>query len=66
MNATTSYLRLQEVADLLRVTPQTIRRYRRDGLLPPPIRMGRKLLWPVQAVERALLARAAGKGGGDA
>jgi excisionase family DNA binding protein len=66
MNATTHFLRLQEVADLLRVTPQTIRKYVRDGLLPSPIRMGRKLLWPTAVVERAIRAHTVGKRCGHA
>jgi excisionase family DNA binding protein len=54
---TPTYLRLQEVADLLRVSTQTIRRWVHEGKLPPPVGLGRKQLWEAAAVEEALRGR---------
>ncbi|WP_410505692.1 helix-turn-helix domain-containing protein [Janthinobacterium sp.] len=35
----------QEVAEKLRVTVRTITSYTKNGLLPPPRQLGRRLLW---------------------
>ena len=49
-SATTS-----DLCAILRVTPQTIRRMEQDGRLPAPIRVGRKKVWPAEAVAKLLL-----------
>ncbi len=48
-SATTS-----DLCAILRVTPQTIRRMEQDGRLPAPIRIGRKKVWPAEAVAKLL------------
>ncbi len=44
-----------DMCAILRVTPQTIRRMERDGRLPAPVRIGRKKVWPAEAVAKLLL-----------
>jgi len=44
------YLTKDEVAGLLRVSVRTITSYRSQGLLPQPLQLGRKLLWPEDLV----------------
>jgi predicted DNA-binding transcriptional regulator AlpA len=44
------YLTKDEVAGLLRVSVRTITTYMSQGLLPPPLQLGRKLLWDESAV----------------
>lgn len=44
------YLTKDEVAGLLRVSVRTITTYMSQGLLPQPLQLGRKLLWPEDAV----------------
>lgn len=39
------YMTKQEVAEKLRVTVRTITSYTKNGLLPPPRQLGRRLLW---------------------
>ncbi len=34
-----------EVASLLRVSPRTVQNYLSNGVLPPPAKLGRQLLW---------------------
>src|SRR5690606_13207411 len=34
-----------EVASLLRVSPRTVQNYLSSGILPPPAKLGRRLLW---------------------
>ena len=41
---------LKEAAAHCRCSEGTIRRWMRDGRFPPPLRRGRKLLWPAAAV----------------
>jgi predicted DNA-binding transcriptional regulator AlpA len=51
------YLTVRQLAEILQCCPQTVRNWYKRGLLPPPLRMGRrKLLWDLEAV-RAALAR---------
>jgi len=39
------YITKDQVAELLRVSVRTITTYMNQGLLPAPVRLGRKLLW---------------------
>ena len=39
------YMTKQEVAEKLRVTVRTITTYNKNGLLPAPRQLGRRLLW---------------------
>ena len=39
------YITKEQVAELLRVSVRTITSYMNQGLLPTPVRLGRKLLW---------------------
>jgi excisionase family DNA binding protein len=47
-------LKTGEIAKVLRVGPQTIRSWRRSGLLPGAIRFGRTIRYPRSAVVRVL------------
>jgi excisionase family DNA binding protein len=40
-----------EVADLLRVSPRTVRRWRNEGTGPPALRVGRRIRYRRSAVE---------------
>lgn len=42
------FLTRRELATLLRVTPRTVLTYQKKGILPPPMRWGRKSLWSRQ------------------
>ena len=53
-----------DLCAILRVTRETIRRMELDGRLPPPVRIGRKKVWPSEAVAALLLG--ARKEGGAA
>jgi excisionase family DNA binding protein len=44
------YLTKDEVATLLRVSVRTITVYMSQGRLPPPVQLGRKLLWNEDAL----------------
>lgn len=59
-----------EVAALLRVSVRTITSYMRQGLLPRPMRLGRKLLWDenslVQFIQTPIPAPATTKPAGPA
>ena len=50
-----------DLCAILRVTPQTVLKMERDGRLPAPVRLGRKKVWPAEAV--AALLGTAQKGG---
>jgi predicted DNA-binding transcriptional regulator AlpA len=52
------YLVTSEVCALCRATRPTLRHWRRAGLIPEPVKIGRKLLWSAAAI-RAHLARLA-------
>lgn len=47
-----------DLCAILRVTPQTILRMEKDGRLPAPVRLGRKKVWPAEAVAKLLLGTA--------
>jgi excisionase family DNA binding protein len=49
-----SFLTTKEVANLLRVSDQSFRAYRRDGRIPEGVRVGRKLLFDPAAIKAAL------------
>lgn len=55
-----TWLTTAEVAQLLRVSDQTVAAYLRAGKLPQPIRIGRRLLFRATDIE-AHLARLQGK-----
>lgn len=44
-----------DLCAILRVNPQTILRMERDGRLPPAIRIGRKKVWPTEAIAALLV-----------
>lgn len=44
------YLTKNEVAALLRVSVRTVTTYMSHNLLPPPLKLGRKLLWDESAL----------------
>jgi excisionase family DNA binding protein len=46
-----------DVAALLQVSAQTIRKWVSQGTFPKPVRMGRKVRWDAETVRRALAAR---------
>ncbi len=49
------YLTVRQLAEALQCCAQTVRNWCRRGLLPPPLRMGRrKRLWDAEAVRTAL------------
>lgn len=51
-------LRIQEVADHLRVSRATLHRMRQRGDLPSPVRISRRCVgWPVPVIQRWLMAR---------
>lgn len=54
-----------DLCALLRLSPGSIRRLELEGRIPPPIRIGRKKLWPAETVA-AILAAAQVKEGGAA
>ena len=47
-----------DLCAILRVTRETIRRMEIDGRLPPPVRIGRKKVWPTEVVAKLLLGTA--------
>ncbi|WP_081933943.1 helix-turn-helix domain-containing protein [Massilia sp. 9096] len=46
----TKYLTKDELALMLRVSVRTVSTYMKQGLLPQPLQLGRKLLWEESAV----------------
>jgi len=48
------YLTKDEVAATLRVSVRTVSTYLTKGLLPQPMRMGRRLLWKNSDIEGSL------------
>jgi len=46
----TTYMTKAELASMLRVSVRTVTSYMAQGLLPQPLRLGRKLLWEEGAV----------------
>jgi excisionase family DNA binding protein len=47
-------LTVDEVADLLRVSRDTVYAWTGEGRLPKPIRVGRRLVWRAEAIEDLL------------
>jgi excisionase family DNA binding protein len=49
-------LTTSEVAELLKVDPQTVRNWHRDGLLPPAVRLGERghFRWPEKLITEFL------------
>lgn len=43
---------------ILRCSQQTLRRMEADGRIPPATRIGRRKLWPAEAVAKLLLGNA--------
>jgi excisionase family DNA binding protein len=48
------YYDVEEMAEVLHLRPQTILAWKRKGKLPGSVKVGRKLLWPSEQVERLL------------
>lgn len=44
----------KDLIALLGITPKTLGRHVARGLLPPPIRIGRRMYWRVDQIEAAL------------
>jgi predicted DNA-binding transcriptional regulator AlpA len=55
---TSPLLLLEDVCELVRVSPQTVRRWLKDRRFPQPIRLGRKLLWTQSAIDQVLAEKA--------
>lgn len=51
------YLTREEVAGLLRVDRQTVSRWAREQRLPPPLRVGRQMLWRRETLEQFLVEK---------
>lgn len=51
------YMTKQEVAEKLHVTVRTITSYTKNGLLPPPRQLGRRLLWLESELDNRILGR---------
>lgn len=45
---------VSEVAQILRQSKRTIRRWASTGVLPRPIRLGRRLVWRREVIEQLL------------
>ncbi|MYM71652.1 helix-turn-helix domain-containing protein [Duganella sp. FT134W] len=52
------YMTKQEVAEKLHVTVRTITTYSKNGLLPPPRQLGRRLLWLESELDNRILGMA--------
>lgn len=52
------FMTTAEVADLCRTSPETVRYWRHIGSGPPSFKVGRRVLYDSQAVERWLTAAA--------
>lgn len=50
-------LNREEVASLLQVTTRTIYNYENTGVIPPPLKVGRRHLWKASALLAYLEAR---------
>jgi excisionase family DNA binding protein len=48
------YLTREELAALFRVDPQTISHWVKQQKLPPPLRLGRQMLWRRDMLDRFL------------
>ena len=61
-----TYLTTQEVADRFRTSPESVRYWRHRGTGPQSVKIGRKVLYPAQAVRdweaQRLAAEQAGSG----
>lgn len=51
------YMTKQEVAEKLRVTVRTITTYSKNGLLPSPRQLGRRLLWIESELDHRILSK---------
>jgi DNA-binding transcriptional MerR regulator len=49
-----AFVSTNELAEIFGVTRRTIMRWREAGLLPEPIRMQRRLFWPMEGVAAVL------------
>lgn len=49
-----------DLCAILRCSQQTLRRMEADGRIPPATRIGRRKLWPTEAVAKLLLGTQAG------
>ncbi len=52
------YLRVRDLAELLRVNERTVRRWRSEGVLPPAVEIAGVVRWRREAVEAWLAGRA--------
>ena len=50
----TDYYRISEVAELFRVTPQTVRKYARDGKIPFATTPGGQTIYPKKEINALL------------
>lgn len=49
-----------DMCHILRCSQQTLRRMEADGRIPPAIRVGRRRLWPAEAVAKLLVGTQTG------
>lgn len=48
------YVNTGQVAEMLQVDPQTVRMWVKDNKLPTPVRLGRRMLWRREVIQRHL------------
>lgn len=53
----TAHVRLPVVAALFGVSPVTVWRWTKRGILPTPLRLGRSTMWPVGELRKVMAAR---------
>lgn len=50
--ALADHVTAREIADSFRVSDSTVKRWVKEGKLPPPVQVGRKLLWRPEVIAR--------------
>jgi excisionase family DNA binding protein len=48
---TVEMLDLERVAELLGISTRSVRRFSDAGSMPPPVRLGKRCLWPRETIE---------------
>jgi excisionase family DNA binding protein len=52
--ATKPFLTVEDLAEMFYVTKDTIREWKRDGRLPAPLKVGKRLLWRAEQLAEIL------------